>query len=343
MMTLEKLAEVTGVSRATLDRVIHNRPNVKEKTRVRVLRAIEEAGYTPNSVGKALAMQKKLKFGIVISADLMPEDNTLFSFILEGMQLGIKRLEGAGVNFIIKRLTVGSADEQVEAINQLLELGVTGIAISPEEADEKINNAVAHAQEKGVFVVCYYNGAREENFDYFVGSDSLREGRIAAELLQKFMGRVGEVALFSGLVKNSVHQMRILGAGQKIAEDYPEINVVERITGNYTENIAYNNCIEVLERHPHLDGVIASCGGITGIMNALEEKNVRDKVKVIFFDFTPKAQHFLKEGSIDALIGVELTAMGYTTVKLMYERVMQGNINPMEISVPMLIKLKECL
>ncbi|MGE4283097.1 MAG: substrate-binding domain-containing protein [Clostridia bacterium] len=343
MITLEKLAKVTGVSRATIDRVIHNRPSVKEKTRKKVLKAIEEIGYTPNSIGKALALQKKLNFGIIISADLMPEDNTLFSYILEGMQLCMKRLENTGVNFIIERMNTGSETEQIEAIYHLIELGVTGIALSPEGKGEEILRALAYAREKGIVVVCYYNDIKGENYDYFVGSDSIREGKVSAELLEKFIDSSAKVAIFSGLLKNNVHQTRMNSAVEKIKADYSHIDVVQTITGSYTENIAYNLCIEIIEKYPDLKGIIASCGGISGIMTALKEKNKLDKIKIIFFDFTRKAQYYLKEGTIDALIGVDLTRLGYNTIKALYEKVLYGYIDDMELFEPMLIKTKECL
>ena len=53
-MTQEFEAEALGVSRQTVSRVVNGMPNVTEKTRKRVLAAMEELGFRPNFAGAAL-------------------------------------------------------------------------------------------------------------------------------------------------------------------------------------------------------------------------------------------------------------------------------------------------
>ena len=43
--TIQKVADLAGVSRGTVDRVLNNRPHVNEDVRERVLCAIREIGY----------------------------------------------------------------------------------------------------------------------------------------------------------------------------------------------------------------------------------------------------------------------------------------------------------
>lgn len=45
--TLQMVAEYTGVSRGTVDRVLNNRSHVKAEVRTRVLKALEELRYLP--------------------------------------------------------------------------------------------------------------------------------------------------------------------------------------------------------------------------------------------------------------------------------------------------------
>ena len=62
-MTTEKIrikdvAELAGVSVGTVDRVLHNRPNVSAKARERVEKALKEQNYQPNAYASALAYNK---------------------------------------------------------------------------------------------------------------------------------------------------------------------------------------------------------------------------------------------------------------------------------------------
>jgi len=57
-VTITDIAKKTGFSIKTVSRVINNSPNVKEETRRKILKAIEESGYSVNLLAKALKKGK---------------------------------------------------------------------------------------------------------------------------------------------------------------------------------------------------------------------------------------------------------------------------------------------
>ena len=69
-MTLEKIAALAGVSRATVSRVVNDRPRVSGATRARVRRIIEEQGYTPNAAARSLASRRSQTIGLVIPSTM---------------------------------------------------------------------------------------------------------------------------------------------------------------------------------------------------------------------------------------------------------------------------------
>lgn len=64
-MTMEKLAELTGTSMATVSRVLANKPGVAPKTRNKILRLAEELGYQPNRNAQNLARSRTQLLGYV--------------------------------------------------------------------------------------------------------------------------------------------------------------------------------------------------------------------------------------------------------------------------------------
>jgi len=60
----KEIAEIAGVSRSTVSRVINNYPNVPPKTREKVMKVIEQYGYTPNISARALAGKKTKTLGL---------------------------------------------------------------------------------------------------------------------------------------------------------------------------------------------------------------------------------------------------------------------------------------
>lgn len=64
--TLDQVAKIAGVSRATVSRVVNNSPKVSPETREKVQNAIEESGYKPHAVARSLAKDETGILGLVI-------------------------------------------------------------------------------------------------------------------------------------------------------------------------------------------------------------------------------------------------------------------------------------
>ena len=65
-LTLEKIAELAGVSRSTVSRVVNNHPNVRAEVRERVLQVIQETGYQPHAAARSLASRRTQIVGVII-------------------------------------------------------------------------------------------------------------------------------------------------------------------------------------------------------------------------------------------------------------------------------------
>lgn len=65
-LTLEQIAEFSGVSRSTVSRVVNNHASVRPEVRRRILQVIEETGYHPDPAARSLASQRSGIIGLVI-------------------------------------------------------------------------------------------------------------------------------------------------------------------------------------------------------------------------------------------------------------------------------------
>ena len=65
-VTIIDVAELAGVSKATVGRVIGNYGNVSLKTKMRVLEAIEELGYSQNAIAQGLRAKSTKTIGVVV-------------------------------------------------------------------------------------------------------------------------------------------------------------------------------------------------------------------------------------------------------------------------------------
>ena len=116
------VAELSGVSHQTVSRVLNNHKSVSEKTRSKVLKAMEELNYRPNLVARALVTGKTATIGV------LSHDTTLFgpASTLHAVQSSARE---KGYKTSIFSLKSEDRDSIISGIRELMNDGVDGIVI----------------------------------------------------------------------------------------------------------------------------------------------------------------------------------------------------------------------
>ena len=65
-MNIKAIADLAGVSKASVSRVLNNHPSVSRQLREKVEKVISDHGYEPNAVARALAKRQTRTIGLVI-------------------------------------------------------------------------------------------------------------------------------------------------------------------------------------------------------------------------------------------------------------------------------------
>jgi DNA-binding LacI/PurR family transcriptional regulator len=133
---MSDVGRLAGVSHQTVSRVINGSPKVRPETRQRVIAAMRELGYRPNSVARALATGRTNTLGVVgFDTTLYGPASTLF---------GIERAaHEAGYFMIVASLKALNRSSVAYAVERLRIQGVDGIlVIAPHlEAAEALGHA----------------------------------------------------------------------------------------------------------------------------------------------------------------------------------------------------------
>jgi DNA-binding LacI/PurR family transcriptional regulator len=116
------VAELAGVSHQTVSRVLHDSPHVRGDTRERVLAAIRQLDYRPNSVARALVTGRSKTLGVVsFDTTLYGPASTLF---------GIEQAaHDAGYGVSVSSLRSLNRGTVLAAIEELRDQGVDGVAV----------------------------------------------------------------------------------------------------------------------------------------------------------------------------------------------------------------------
>ena len=120
--TLDDVARLAGVSAITVSRVLRTPELVSEKTRDKVMWAVEELDYRQNQAARTLASSSSNLIGVVVPSLV----NEVFVQLLEGVQ---STLEPAGYQVQIG-VSHYQVDEEVRQVNQFLHQNCAGVLIT---------------------------------------------------------------------------------------------------------------------------------------------------------------------------------------------------------------------
>ncbi|MCI8418573.1 MAG: extracellular solute-binding protein [Lachnospiraceae bacterium] len=139
MTTLKEVADLAGVSIATVSYCINGTKNIKPETRLKVMRAIEELNYIPNRSAKNLREPDTQEIGIVIP-DI--EDH-YYSEILKGIVY-----EAENANYALNiAFTYRTPNQECKIIQDFISRNVSGLAIltcQPSNTDFFKNSVVRY-------------------------------------------------------------------------------------------------------------------------------------------------------------------------------------------------------
>lgn len=114
MATIYEVSALAGVSLSSVSRVLNEHAHVSDKTKKKVMAAMEELGYRPNSVARSLASNRSNSIGVLVSELHGP----FYGDMLSGIEMALRKAgkhavvtaghsieasEKEGVNFLIDR------------------------------------------------------------------------------------------------------------------------------------------------------------------------------------------------------------------------------------------------
>lgn len=318
-VTVQMIADATGVSRGTVDRALNNRGRVDPEVAERILRAARELGYVkkPRKTG---ARKKACRIGIVTQL-------AKASFMLEinrGIREATRELSDRGVEILVREGMHVDEKEQLRAIRELVEEGIDGLAVMPVDCEgvrEQIN-ALAGAEK--IPVVTFNSDIVGTKRRCFVGMDNTKSGRTAAGLMKMMTGGRGKILVITGYFNNPVNSTRVAGFVEELKACGPDMEIVG-VLGSFDEPEEVERIIlHTMQAVPDLDGIFMVSGGQAGIRKALDELQPGKRPYIIVYDQTPRNEKALRDGTVDFLIDQNGYVQGYRPPHILADLIQKG-------------------
>ena len=164
-VTIKQIAEMAGVHRSTVDKVLHKRPGVSDSVRARVQKIIDECGYEANPIGKALQMQdKELKIKVI----LLEVD--ALEYLKKGIADAMK--EYASFHIALEYVVTPYSEiaEQAAELQKCRDEKPDGIILSPINAPE-IVEAIGGCKYAGIPVITINTDIKGSERLCFIGQN----------------------------------------------------------------------------------------------------------------------------------------------------------------------------
>lgn len=311
----QMIAQRAGVSRGTVDRVLHGKPNVNPETRQKVLDAVKELNYTPNTVGRALALSKR-EYSICV---ILP-DNSFFSDIKIGIQKAISELSDYNISL---SYIFTSEKTDSEIINEINANESMAFMVALPDKDE-IRACIKEKTENGVPFVTFNTDIKDCGRLCFVGQDLYKSGKIAASLMLKILQKEQQkILIVTGNSNYKAHSERVEGFRSVIrsAKKPPSISGVIETKNN--PSLTRKLVSEALENDKYVDAIYVASADVEEFTRLLEEMD--KKYRVVVNDLYPCVERALKDETIDFTILQDPQEQGYRPVKILFEYLFNGN------------------
>jgi LacI family transcriptional regulator len=309
---IHKIAELSGVSIGTVDRALHGRPGISAATRKKILRVARELDYSPHPVARALSTGRaNLRIGVCI-----PEE---IHFFYDQMRAGIfdeaARARSLGLDLVYRPApSLGQREKQ--PIRELLAGDLRAMILTPGNP-AVTGPLIDQAEESGVRVVCITTDAPHSKRSSVVSVDPALSGRLAAELLSKFLPAGSHAAIVTGMLSAEEHRAK--ADGFRTAFEAARGKVVGLVEAHESEDESYRKTRALLTREPELRGIYVSTVNCLPVCKALCELKLTAKVRLITTDLFREMIPHLERGTIAASIYQDPYLQGQTAVRILVD------------------------
>lgn len=320
-ITIQLIAERAGVSRGTVDRVLHNRPNVNPEIRERVQRVVRQTGYR---MRQEQAKDTPKQIGVLVPG------NTMFNAdlrreLLHGLEDAKLAVAPYGCGVSVSECETDLPGEFAERIRKMQERGLDALAICAKNSPI-MHKLICELAESGMVVVTYNSDLPGSGRRCFVGQDAYRSGRVAADLISKYVGSSGRILIVAGNLEIDAHKRRTDGFIDKCMD----IGISrDRLLLKESFNeyvLTYEKVTETLAKEPDLRAIYMANESVAACAEALMRSGQQDRIMVVGNDLTAVTRRLLREGTVDFIIEQNVYWQGYRPVVLVKDLMLSPDL-----------------
>ncbi|MCD8499261.1 MAG: substrate-binding domain-containing protein [Clostridiales bacterium] len=214
-------------------------------------------------------------------------------------------------------MTQNTAQHQLVCIRSLQEKKISGLVISPFDDDWC---------EKSCWSFGIWGSLSSRSIPMspgsdacaYVGQDSRRSGRVAADLMRKILPPGSSIVCITGPAVFKSLSDRLTGFRSLIKAECPDLSIAAVLHNENNSESAYQVTRDYLRSGKTADAFYMTSSGIDGMVRAIRQFG-KPGTRVVCFDLIPSTRQLMLEDLIDFSILQEPEKQGYEPIKILVD------------------------
>ena len=326
---VKEIARRANVSIGTVDRALHNRIGVSQKTRDKIIAITNELDYRPNLLARRLASKKIIHLATLIPS--ISKDTSFWSVPLQGIEQAGVEIKQYNIKIDKYFFDQNDKDSFVNQAKKILRKKPNGILLAPHFIEESIE-FTNKCKELGIpYVFIDSDIAGQDSLSY-IGPHLYDSGYLAANLASYIL-RDDESVLLLNISKEIDNHYHLLRKAEGF-KGYFKDNLIEKKITKMDIRDVDSSSIEkeissVLSKNKDIRLVFVTNSRTSVVARCL--KKLGKKLILIGYDFLDENIKALKAGEIDFLICQKPSEQAYRGIMALYKFIiLEGRVDKIQ-------------
>ncbi|QRR04217.1 LacI family DNA-binding transcriptional regulator [Dyadobacter sandarakinus] len=319
---VKEIARRANVSIATVDRVLHNRSGVSEKTKKKINDIITELDYQPNILASRLASKKIISLAVLIPR--VSEETDFWEAPLRGISRAEAEIRKYGIQVSEHFFDLNDKHSFETQAQLVLGSDVQGVLLSPTFLDES-RDFLQKCHDRKIPFVLIDSDVPDLDRLCYIGPHLFQSGYVGAKLLTYRLKENHKVLVLNiSQEADSYNFMQIEEGFRAYFSDHQQPCEIIRSDISHTDPLSITRDLtRILHEHSDLEAIFVTNSRVFAVA-AFLKKAARTDISLIGYDFLKQNITYLKEGLIDFLICHKPEEQGYRGMMALYQKLVLG-------------------
>ncbi|MFC4097836.1 LacI family DNA-binding transcriptional regulator [Euzebyella saccharophila] len=328
--TIKDIARLAGVSKGTVDRVLHKRGKVSQKAHDKVKKVLSEIDYQPNPIARNLKRNKLYRICV-----LMPDwkIDPYWKPAELGIKEAIKEFKPFGVivdQFLYHPHYVESFTTKSK---EILASKPDVILMAPLFQEESIS-ILKECREAKIWAALFNNYINTLNGEIFVGQDLIQSGKVAAGLVDKIVKNDSKIAVVH-INKEAHMELKEDGFKSFFKEKNNSSHQILCENFNTEEEEEFDEQVSIfLKKNEDLKAIFITNSKAHRIADLVANIKGFEQMVIIGYDLLDENISYLKQGKIEFLIHQKPKRQAYLSINYFAEHFLFGKDVPSRMLLP---------